>query len=305
MAVYGLDIGGTKIETAIFDDKLNLISCWRVKTPTTNYQEFLSTIHQQVLKADGLSKELCPVGIGMPGLINDQGQVLSANVPCATHKYIAKDLLGLLNRPIAIKNDTRCFALSESNNGAGEGSSRVFGAIIGTGAAGGLCINGHLENTKLGVAGEYGHIPLSAMLQKKYNLPILTCGCGLIGCVESYIAGPGVTRLYQHFYGQTVSAIQWNENLQKNDVLAQQVLDCYLDILAETFAVLCKLQEPDIIVLGGGISLVDSVIDGLPNKIEQHLFNGFKAPKVVRAKFGDSSGVRGAAILGMQNVKKS
>ena len=170
MAVYGLDIGGTKIETAIFDNELNLIKSWRIATPTSDYQVFLETLCDLIHQADEFSQTLGHIGIGMPGLINNNGQVLSANVPCATDKFIAQDLEKLLNRPIAIKNDTRCFALSEAN-GAGAQYARVFGAIIGTGAAGGLCIVGKLEQTSLGMAGEYGHIPLPAHLQIKYACP--------------------------------------------------------------------------------------------------------------------------------------
>lgn len=301
MAIYGVDIGGTKIETAIFDEDLNLIKSWRVNTPTSDYSAFITIIEQQIIQADQYTGQRCNVGIGMPGLINRQGKVLSANVPCATNKDIALDLSLLLNRPIKIKNDTRCFALSEATLGAGENYSRVFGAIIGTGAAGGLCVDGELQPTTLGIAGEYGHIPLSAQLQNKYNLPILTCGCGLIGCVESYIAGPGIEQLYCHFTGQSQSAIYWSEQLKNNDIDALTILECYLDILGETFAALVKLLEPDIIVLGGGLSLIQEIVTQLPEAISAHLFSGFSAPKVVSAKFGDSSGVRGAAILGRKH----
>lgn len=304
MTVYGMDIGGTKIETAIFDDDLNLIQSWRVNTPTNNYESFIEVIEQQVIKADQYTGQRCNLGIGMPGLINSEGRVLSANVPCATNKDIANDLSSLLKRAINIKNDTRCFALSEATLGAGENYARVFGAIIGTGAAGGLCVDGKLQLTRLGVAGEYGHIPLSAQLQKKYDLPIITCGCGLIGCVESYISGPGIEQLYRHFTGQSQSAIYWSGQLKNNDANALRILACYLDILGETFAALVKLLEPDVIVLGGGLSLVSEIVDQLPNAISTHLFSGFSAPKVVSAKFGDSSGVRGAAILGRQYCAK-
>jgi len=301
MALYGLDIGGTKIETAIFDDNLNLIESWRVETPTDNYSDFLNVIRQQINIADQMTGSSCKIGIGMPGLINSQGKVLSANVPCATNKLVIEDLERILERPIRLKNDTRCFALSEATDGAGKGYSRVFGAIIGTGAAGGMCINGKLEDTAMGVAGEYGHIPLSASTQKKYDLPILKCGCGLIGCVESYIAGPGIINLYTHFEGKPQSAKYFSQKLSEGDKLANNILNCYLDILGETFAALVKFQEPEIIVLGGGVSQISEIVALLPNAIEKHLFAGFFSPKVVAAKYGESSGVRGAAILGAQD----
>lgn len=299
MKMIGIDIGGTKIETAIFKRGFEQIESWRVSTPTADYDEFLQVIEEQVLKADSLIGEKSVVGIGMPGLINTKGQVLSANVPCATGKYIADDLKARLHREVELKNDTRCFALSEANNGAGQGYQRVFGAIIGTGAAGGLCINGQLDSSQIGIAGEYGHLPISAHLQHKYNLPILSCGCGLTGCVESYIAGPGIEFLNNHLTGQTRSPAQWAEQLKNRDADAELVLECYLDILGETFASLCKLIEPDVIVLGGGVSKIDILAKLLPQYIERYLFQGFESPKVLRAKYGDSSGVRGAAMLGV------
>ncbi|MEO2267449.1 ROK family protein [Pseudoalteromonas sp. YIC-656] len=298
MAVFGLDIGGTKIETAIFNNDLEQLQSWRIATPTQNYQALLDAICQQVQKADELSGCCGAVGIGMPGIVNDDGQVLSANVPCASGKVIGKDLQALLQRPVAILNDTRCFALSEANGGAGQGFERVFGAILGTGAAGGMCIQGELLNQGLGLSGEYGHLPLSAYLQQKYQLPILKCGCGLTGCVESYIAGPGIKALNEHFTGQSKTAIEWAQAIKNNDKGALEVLACHLDILGETFAAIAKSLHPEVIILGGGLSLVEEIVEQLPHAIGKHLFPGFAVPEVKLAKFGDSSGVRGAAIIG-------
>jgi N-acetylglucosamine kinase len=314
MAVYGLDIGGTKIETAIFDHDLNMVKSWRVDTPTQDYHVFLDTVRQLVEQADDYTGERGNIGIGMPGLITPDGRALSANVLCASGKYIRDDLSKLLSRPIALENDTRCFALSEAMSGAGRGHARVFGAIIGTGAAGGFCRNGQLDVAAQGFIGEYGHIPLPADIQVQYQLPILTCGCGLIACVESYIAGPGISRLYQHFNGETITAKEWVIRLKQNEGDALQVLACYLDILGSTFATLAKFLEPDVIVLGGGVSLVDEIVDNLSPAIEKYLFSGFRAPLLKRALHGDSSGVRGAALLGaaindrttlLSNSKKS
>jgi N-acetylglucosamine kinase len=300
MAVYGIDIGGTKIETAIFDHNLNLLKSWRIDTPTQDYQIFLDTLRQLVKQADEYTGERGNIGIGMPGLITPAGQSLSANVPCASGKYIRDDLLTSLSRSIVLENDTRCFALSEAVSGAGKGYGRVFGAIIGTGAAGGFCRNGHLDKTQQGFAGEYGHIPLPADIQAQYQLPVLKCGCGLMACVESYIAGPGISRLYHHFNGELISPEQWVLRLKQNEAAAKQTLQCYLDILGSTFASLVKFLEPDVIVLGGGVSLVDEIVENLSPAIEKYLFAGFRAPQIKRALHGDSSGVRGAALLGLK-----
>ena len=298
MAFYGLDIGGTKIETAIFDRNLNILKSWRVDTPTTNYPEFLRVIAQLVEQADSYTGISGKVGIGMPGLITAKGHLLSANIPCATGKPIRDDINKLLSREIALENDTRCFALSEAINGAGKGYERVFGAIIGTGAAGGFCRNGQLDSTAQSFAGEYGHIPLPADIQIKYNLPIIKCGCGLMACVENYIAGPGISRLYKHFNGESISPEQWVVRLKKKEANAEKVLACYLDILGSTFATLTKFLEPDVIVLGGGISLISEIVENLAPAIEKYLFSGFRAPQLKIALHGDSSGVRGAALLG-------
>ncbi|WOH36613.1 ROK family protein [Thalassotalea fonticola] len=300
MAVYGLDIGGTKIETAIFDHNLNVLKSWRIDTPTEDYQVFLETIGQLVAQADSYTGERGKVGIGMPGLITPKGQALSANIPCASGKYIRDDLIKILSRPVALENDTRCFALSEAISGAGKGHDRVFGAIIGTGAAGGFCRNGQLDITGQGFAGEYGHIPLPADIQAQYKLPVLKCGCGLQACVESYIAGPGISRLYKHFSGKHISPEHWVARLKQGEQHAKTVLQCHLDILGSTFASLAKFLEPDVIVLGGGVSLVDEIVENLPQAIEKYLFAGFRAPLLKRALHGDSSGVRGAALLGAE-----
>ena len=281
-----------------------MLDSWRVDTITHDYSAFLQLITAQIEKAQQiLNVADAAIGIGMPGLIDANGKQLSANVPCATGQNVAADIAGLLNRPVALQNDTRCFALSEANGGAGSGYSRVFGAIIGTGAAGGFCIDGELDLSMQGIAGEYGHQPLSADLCEKYNLPLYQCGCGLNGCVEMYIAGGGLDRLYNHLAKEHKNAKDWANELANGDSTAQQVLACYMDILGQAFASIVKILEPDVFVLGGGLSLVKQISEQLPDYIERHLFKGFESPPVVTAKFGDSSGVRGAAILARNTVE--
>jgi N-acetylglucosamine kinase len=299
---YGLDIGGTKIEIGIFTPALEMLKNWRVSTPTSNYDDFLAAIHQLIAKADEWCEQLGTIGIGMPGIIDRADKVKSANVPCATGKYIVKDLQKLMDRTITIANDCRLFALSESCGGAGDNQAVVYGAIIGTGAGGGLCIDGKLLKTSNNIAGEYGHVAASGMLLERYNLPIRTCGCGLVGCIESYIAGPGLGWLYKFFGADTESTQEFVEQLRINDPIAQKTFTCYMDLLGSSFASLVLSYDPDIIVVGGGLSKINEIIDGLSDSIEQHLFDGVSAPKVQKAEYGDASGVRGAAILGKQNV---
>ncbi|MCJ8293842.1 MAG: ROK family protein [Colwellia sp.] len=298
--IYGLDIGGTKIEIGVFTDELQLIDSWRTPTPTTSYSEFVSTIINLINEANSRYEKKAIVGIGMPGIIDKNGLVKSANVPCSTGKNIIADLNDILNCSISIGNDCRLFALSESVGGAGEGYKRVYGAIIGTGAAGGFCIDGQLYNGRSGFAGEYGHLPVSAFLIDKYKLPLKTCGCGLIGCYEAYVSGPGLSWIYQHFGAQTTDTFHFVQRLNAGDEIAKATFNCYMDLLGASFASLILSYDPDIIVVGGGISKIDQVIESLPFYVNKHLFTGVECPLIKRAKYGDSSGVRGAAILRKQ-----
>ena len=302
--IYGLDIGGTKIEIGIFTQELQLLDSWRTPTPTTNYTEFIQTIGNLVIDAHSRYATKAIIGIGMPGIIDKNGLVKSANVPCSTGKNIIKDLNEALRCEISVGNDCRLFALSESVGGAGDDYKRVFGAIIGTGAGGGFCIDGQLYTGRSGLAGEYGHLPVSAYLIDKYDLPIKTCGCGLTGCYESYVSGPGLAWIYQHFGAKNADTYYFVQQLHAGDEIAKAAFNCYMDLLGASFASLILSYDPDIIVVGGGVSKIDQVIESLPTFVNNHLFSGVHCPVIQRAKYGDSSGVRGAAILRKQVHEK-
>lgn len=297
---YGLDIGGTKIEIGLFDQQMNIVDNWRVPTPTNDYGEFIKTIADLVNEADHRSGQQGRIGIGMPGIIDKESRVKSANVGCATGKLIKKDLEKVLNRKVKVANDCRLFALSESNGGAGNKLNIVYGAIIGTGAAGGLCINGQLYKSTNNIAGEYGHLPVSGALLQKYNLPVRKCGCGLEGCSETYIAGPGLGWLYKFFGGNSDNTATFVKALRESKAVAIKTFKCYMDLLGSSFSTLILTYDPDMIVVGGGLSKIDEIIHALPEAISQHLFAGIELPIITKAFFGDSSGVRGAAILGGQ-----
>jgi len=298
--IYGVDIGGTKIEIGLFSSDLKFIDSWRTLTPTDNYSEFINTIVNLNKEADRRCGKKGFVGIGMPGIIDKDGLVKSANVPCATGRNIVEDLNKALECEISIGNDCRLFALSESVGGAGDLYKSVYGAIIGTGAAGGFCIDGKLHNGRSGFAGEYGHLPVSAYLINKYNLPILDCGCGLKGCYESYVSGPGLGWIYDYYGSQTTDTKHFVRKLREDDRIAITTFNCYMDFLGASFASLVLSYDPDIIVMGGGVSKIDEVVDSLQAHVNKHLFSGVDCPPIVRAKYGDSSGVRGAAILRKQ-----
>lgn len=294
---YGVDIGGTKVEIGIFDQDFTLLDRWRVATPDGDYQSFLCCLSDLIFKADKKSGVTGLVGLGMAGLIDKNNISLSANIPSASGHDIVADLSAKIDRLVTCENDSRCFALSEATGGAAAGFCNVYGAIIGTGAAGGLLIDGKLISSRQGLAGEYGHFALSAFLQQKYDLPLRTCGCGLTSCYECYISGPGLVFLGSHFGGGFDSVPQLILAYRQGDESAKAAFSCYLDILGASFANLVLAYDPDVIVLGGGISLIDEVVEQLPTHMEDYIFKGFNAPPVVRAKFGDASGVRGAALI--------
>lgn len=298
--IYGVDVGGSKIEIAVFNDDLVFVESWRVATIKEDYQSFIEQIVELVKQADAKYDCIGQVGIGMPGIVNSKQQVLSANVPCANGKIVKVDLTKLLERPIAVENDCRCFALSEARLGAGKHFQKVFGAIIGTGAGGGFCIDGKLYKSAQGIAGEYGHHPLSALLQQKYNLPILQCGCGLQGCLERYMAGPGLAKLYKHFTSCHLTSEEVVKAMREGDAEAIYAFECYMDLLGSAFANVIKSYDPEIIILGGGMSLIDELLEALPKAIEPHVFSSVSVPKIVRAQYGDASGTLGAALLGRQ-----
>ena len=295
--IYGIDIGGTKIEFVAFDDDLNAVDRVRVDTPADDYDAFLSVLDALVSKADARFGEQPRVGLGVPGLTDSEGRALCANLPGVSGHHVGDDVAARIGRPVATLNDTRCFALSEARGGAGEGYRVVFGAILGTGAAGGLVIDGRVEDGHRGLAGEYGHLPLPAALQCKYDLPVRRCGCGLPGCLEAYVAGEGLMALAKHFGATAADAPGLAAAWRTGDAAAVATRDAFIDILGAGFANIVKLCDPDVIVMGGGLSLIDETIELLPQAIAVHLFAGFASPPVVRARFGDASGVRGAALL--------
>lgn len=295
---YGLDIGGSKIELAIFDPQLKVQQRWRVATPTQDLEAFIAAVFAQIAHADTLCGQQAAVGIALPGVIRQDGTVLSSNVPCLTDQPVAALLSERLARTVVIGNDCRCFALSEAVAGAGQGYQKVLGYILGTGAGGGFCLDGQLLPGR--IAGEYGHLALSALVAQRHQLPLLGCGCGLVGCVEPYISGTGLGRLYQQYSAKEATSMDWVLAYRQQDAQAQQTFLVYLDILGAHLAGLCLTLEPDCIVLGGGLSQIPELVSALPQAIKTHLFAGVAVPLIVSAEGGDASGVRGAAILTRQ-----
>lgn len=301
----GIDVGGTKMELAVFDQNLSFVSSRREPTPTDDYARFIGTVSRMVAAAEQETGTSASVGLGLPGMIDPRGVTSCPNVPCLTGRNTVADVQASLGRPIGVGNDARNFALSEANGGAGDGFERVLGIIIGSGLGGGLCINGMVYSGANNIAAEWGHMLLPAVLQQRYDLPLRACGCGASGCIERYFSGPGLSWLYEHLTGRTLDSPVATEVLLRNDEDARKVADAYIDGLATCLSQLLIYYDPDIIVFGGGVSKEAEMLARLPGAFPDAPYPGKQIPKLLRARFGDSSGVRGAAILGKQLQKQA
>ena len=300
---YGLDIGGTKIELVACGDSLEVGYRRRVTTPTQDYAEFLDTVDALVRSADEELDATCDaVGVGLPGVVDRAtGQQLSSNVPALTGRQVGQDLQARLQRPLHVGNDLQCFALSEAHGGAAEGYASMFGAILGTGAGGGYCIEGRLIAGYNGIAGEWGHWGVPASLLAKYELPLLDCACGLRGCLERYVSGSGLAMIHRHLGGGALEASAVVDRVRHDDSTALRALEVHRDLLGHAFASLVMALDPHVIVLGGGLSKFEPLYRDLPDAIAAHLFKGMRVPPILPPKFGDAGGARGAALLARQH----
>ena len=299
---YGIDIGGTKIELVACDAALQVTWRKRVATPQGDYPAFLQAVQALVDDADReRGNSAVAIGIALPGVRDrHSGRQLSANVPALTGQCVAQDLRERLQRPTHIGNDLQCFALSEAHGGAADGYASMFGAILGTGAGGGYCVQGRLISGFNGLAGEWGHWSVPANLLQRHQLPLLDCGCGLRGCVERYVSGSGLAMIERHLGGTARNASDVIALAEAGDHRAQQALDIHRDVLGHSFAALVLALDPHVIVLGGGLSQYAPLYQQLPAAIATHLFGGVEVPPIVPPRFGDAGGARGAALLASQ-----
>jgi N-acetylglucosamine kinase len=295
---YGLDIGGTKIETALFDRQFNKLVDWRIPTPSHDYPSFLSAIVEVVEEADRRSQERGGINIALPGFFDAQGRALVSNIPCLRTQKLVSDLEHELQRSVRVFNDVNAFVVSESTAGASANYRNVVGIVLGTGVGGGLCINGALYQSRQHVACEFGHLPVPQTLLDRHGLAPRHCGCGLVGCFNEYISGSGLGWLSEQSGLGYADSRMLVEKMRQGDVSAQDVFAIYIDVLGAFGAQLTLTLDPDIVVLGGGLSAVQEIYQMLPDAIARHLMQGIEPPPVVPPKFGDASGARGAVILG-------
>jgi fructokinase len=292
----GIDLGGTKIEgIAIADDGTERLRR-RIAAPRGDYANTLAALAGLV---HGIERELGvrgTVGVGIPGTISPAtGLIKNSNSTWLTGRPLAEDLPRLLDRPIRFANDANCFALSEAIDGAAAGADVVFGVIVGTGTGGGVVIHQQVLVGANAIAGEWGHNPLPAA--RGTESPGPACYCGRRGCIETFLSGPGLARDYAASGGASVTAQEVAARAAAGEPLADAALARYEERMARALASVINLLDPDVIVLGGGLSNIDRLCDRVPRLWSPHIFSDYVTTRLVRAMHGDSSGVRGAAWL--------
>lgn len=303
--LYGLDIGGTKIELAVFNEKLEKQYSERIATPKEDYQEWLNAIVGLVQKADQQFQCKGKVGLGIPGFIhNETGLAEITNIRAANGKPILTDLATLLDREIRAENDANCFALSEAMDEENRHYKAVLGLILGTGFGGGFVFNGKVYSGLVGMAGEVGHLKLNYLalnLLGGENAPIYPCGCGAKGCLDNYLSGRGFEMLYRDLVGESLSAKAIIQQFYDNQVQAVEFVEKFVKLTACSLADIITAFDPPLIVFGGGLSNFDYLYERLPQVLPQYLLKSAQVPLIKKAKYGDSGGTRGAAALWIEN----
>lgn len=291
----GVDFGGTKIEAAALDAQGKFLA--RVRGPNPgSYDAALKVVCDLVALVEEQAGAQGTVGIGTPGSVSPRtGTMRNANSVYLNGRDFQRDLSAALGREIKIANDANCLALSEVVDGAAAGSKVAFAVILGTGCGGGLVINGQLVEGAHGVGGEWGHIPLPWPTHEEIDSP--PCWCGQQGCLETWVSGSGLQRDFARVTGQALDGEAIVRNAREGDTQARAALDRYVHRLARGLAVICNVVDPDTIVLGGGMSNVPELYERLPETIRGYVFSDTWNARIVPAKWGDSSGVRGAARL--------
>lgn len=298
MIRFGIDLGGTKIEILALDERGEERYRQRVATPQGSYAETLAAIVGLVKSAESKLGESGSVGIATPGAISlapgSAGKLKNANSTCLNGQPLLDDLQTALKREIRIENDANCFALSEATDGAAAGAANVFGVILGTGTGGGICVNGRVLTGANAIAGEWGHNPLP--WPQPNELPGNACYCGRRGCIETWLSGPALAK---HFYDDTGRTLSAPEIVARaaQDSACEAALAAYEDRLARSLASIINVLDPDVIVLGGGLSKVSRWYETVPALWTKYVFSDYVATRLVPPKFGDASGVRGAAWL--------
>ncbi len=292
----GIDVGGTKIEAIALDEDGTVLRRQRVMTPKGDYEATLDAIAQLVQRIEADLGERGTIGVGLPGATSSRtGLVKNSNSTVLNGRAVPEDLARKLGRAIRTENDANCFALSEAIDGGGAGHDVVFGIILGTGVGGGLVVERRCLIGRNRIAGEWGHNPLPWARDEERPGP--PCYCGKTGCIETFLSGDGLQREYRTQTGQARSGAEIAAAAQAGEEPAQRCLRTYQDRLARSLATVVNVLDPDVVVLGGGLSNIDALYEGLGTCVGRYAFSDHLDTRFVRAVHGDSSGVRGAAWL--------
>jgi N-acetylglucosamine kinase len=301
MISAGIDIGGTKLETQIFRDGWLHAEKMRWSTPQT-YEALVDALAEAVRWCLGHGVSESKIGISCAGLYNPvTGLSLTSNLP-ATGKPLRADVERHAGFALTWINDCRALALSEATFGAAVGSNPALGLIIGTGLAGGVVVNGTLLPSHARVGGEFGHIPLPAGPMLEHGLPVVRCGCGRLGCCETLISAPGLSRIGAHVTGRFLKPEDITIN-RFHDADAARIWAIWLELAAEFLVTLCFATDPEVIVIGGGLSKARDIASDLQGALRRSALEGFPIPAIRVAEGGDASGARGAAYAAVTGLR--
>lgn len=292
----GIDLGGTKVEIVALDQRGGVLLQRRVSTPQGDYGATLAAIVRLVQETEDELGAQGTIGIGTPGAVSRAtGRLKNANSVVLNGRPLQEDLAALLGRPVRIANDANCFALSEATDGAGAGRPVVFGVIIGTGTGAGIVAHGRPLEGPNGIAGEWGHNPLPWPRPDEWPGP--SCYCGKTGCIETFLSGPGMAADHLRVTGEVLDAPSIAARAKSGESASQATLARYQDRLARALAHVINILDPDVVVLGGGMSNMSSLYREVPARWGQYVFSDRVDTELLPNCHGDSSGVRGAAWL--------
>jgi fructokinase len=292
----GIDLGGTKIEIAALDADGTLRLRRRVATPAGDYDATLEAIAALVESAERTLGSRGTVGVATPGAPSQRtGLLRNSNSTCLNGRPLRADLEARLGRAVRLENDANCFALSEAVDGAGRDAPVVFGVILGTGVGGGIVVHQRLLTGANAIAGEWGHNPLP--LPRPGDLPLPRCYCGREGCIEAYLSGPGLAADHARTAGESLDAAALATGAAQGRAACEATLARYEERLARALASVINVLDPDVIVLGGGLSNLARLHENVPRQWGAYVFSDAVRTRLVPAMHGDSSGVRGAAWL--------
>lgn len=295
MIQIGVDFGGTKIEAAALDASGRFLSRGRVANPGS-YDASIDAVRGLIAQAEQEAGGQGTIGIGSPGSISPRtGLMRNANSTFLNGRSFREDLERALGREIRMANDANCLALSEAVDGAAAGARVAFGLILGTGCGGGLVVDGQIVEGANGIGGEWGHVPLPWMTAEEH--PGADCWCGQRGCLETWISGSGLRRDHEARTGERFDGETIIQAARRGEPSARATFDAYIDRLGRAIAMLANIVDPDSFVLGGGLSNVGELYELLPAAVRRYTFADAWDGRIVQARWGDSSGVRGAARL--------